>query len=267
MGMIVVRDNLVYIHVETVSHLILSYGISRTDFITSIPRLPTNILSLNPVDYENEIDIATGFNTVTGEENIARYLNKGTTGVKQNWIDFDSQDDLELITPREVSELLYLGHTFSHIQSPFYYKLQNDYVFLTLPNDALKIYYRYLNQFYSVFSKSVIRHANRAYREKNGLFRRRPMMLEKVPKSITEELMPLFVEGAVLDFSMMTVNNTKLSVPVYVMVDSIYQMKWHEPTLETESAKLVASLDYDFSDQVWSIVISNQAAFEDSIVF
>ena len=51
------------------------------------------------------------------------------------------------------------------------------------------------------------------------------------------------------------------------MVDSIYQMKWHEPTLETESAKLVASLDYDFSDQEWSIVISNQAAFEDSIVF
>ncbi|MHC9537394.1 hypothetical protein ACVQ8P_06350 [Dellaglioa sp. BT-FLS60] len=261
------RDNLVYIHIETVSHLILSYGISRADFITSIPKLPTNILSLNPVDYENEIDIATGFNTVTGEEDIARYLNKGTVGVKQNWIDFDSQDDLELITPREISEFLYLGHAFSHIQSPFYYKLQNDYVFLTLPNDALKIYYRYLNQFYNVFSKSVIRHVNRSYREKNGLFRRRPMTLKKVSKHIIEELMPLFIEGVALDFSVMTVNNTKISVPIYVMIDNVYQMKWHEPTLVTEGSKLVASLDYYFVDQSWHFVILNQAAFEDSIAF
>lgn len=267
MGMIVVRDNLVYIHVETVSHLILSYGISKEDFITSIPRLPTNILSLNPVDYENEIDIATGFNTVTGEEDTARYLNKKTVGLKQSWIDFDSQDDLELITPREVAEFLYLGHAFSHIQSPFYYKLQNDYVFLTLPNDALKIYYRYLTQFYNVFSKSIIRHANQSYREKNGLFRRRPMTLKKIPKKIVEELMPLFVEGAIIDFSRITINNTKLILPVYIMIDNVSQMKWHEPTLETESAKLVANLEYRFVDQKWFIEVSNKSAFEDSIIF
>ena len=48
------------------------------------------------------------------------------------WIDFSDVTMLKELTPLEISELLYFGHMKNSLHSPFFYKLQNDFVFLNL---------------------------------------------------------------------------------------------------------------------------------------
>lgn len=160
------RNNLVYVHVEKVSHLTLTYGISNLDFFRGVELKPQNLLSLNNVDPNQEIDIYSGFNMFLEDTDVKKFLTRNTEQ-NINWIDFDEVNDLEALTPREVAELLYLGHAYTHIKSPFYYKLQNNYVYLTLPNGAKKVYYRYLPHFYQVLATSLTNKVADIYREKS----------------------------------------------------------------------------------------------------
>lgn len=47
------------------------------------------------------------------------------------WIDFCDERKLNLLTPQEQAELLYIGHKKEPIRSPFYHQLQNKYVYLS----------------------------------------------------------------------------------------------------------------------------------------
>ncbi|MBA5770603.1 hypothetical protein H3285_29620, partial [Escherichia coli] len=69
------------------------------------------------------------------------------------WIDFEDVELLNQLTPQEVAEMLYLAHTRRHLRSPFYYKLQNNFVYLTREDGRYnKVYYRNLNHFYMLLS-------------------------------------------------------------------------------------------------------------------
>ncbi len=254
------RDNVVYVHLEKLTHMVLSYGIKMEDFVNSVDHVPEKILSIAPVNLENEIDINTGLNMVIGQKNVKKYL-LNRQEKKRSWVDFEDQYNLEEVKPREVSELLYLGHAYSHLRSPFYYKLQNNYAFLTLPNGSLKIYYRYLNDFYTVFSYSLLQHATASFRDKRPIMSLR-QRIAPLPEELVQELMPVFLNGAVFDFNTVQATNTQLKIPVLIAPDTIYEIKWYEPTRLVERSELVANLKYSFPKRKWDLEIIDQMAFD-----
>ena len=59
------------------------------------------------------------------------------------WIDFSDERKLNLLTPQEQAELLYIGHKKEPVRSPFYHQLQNKYVYLSSEEEKIsKIYFR-----------------------------------------------------------------------------------------------------------------------------
>ncbi|KRL06228.1 hypothetical protein FD46_GL000230 [Liquorilactobacillus oeni DSM 19972] len=247
------------------SHLTLTYGISTADFIANVPLPPKNILSLSNVDPQQEIDIYSGFNMYLGEEAVKAYLS-GRHAKALEWIDFDSVNDLEFLAPREVSELLYLGHAYTHLKAPFYYKLQNSYVFLTLPNGAKKVYYRYLPHFYQLLAKTLAVYLAEVYREKRLILRsRHPFLM--MPSEIVQELTSLFSNGVVFDYGRVKIRNQEISIPMLTAPESVYQLKWHEPTMLIEKSKLVGKLHYYLNVKEWKLEVIVPEAFEDNFNF
>ncbi|MFT9010850.1 MAG: hypothetical protein ABF498_10740 [Liquorilactobacillus satsumensis] len=256
------RSNLVYVYVEKVSHLTLSYGISTADFITKSSRPPDNVLSLGIVDPQQEIDIYSGFNMYLGTENVKEYLMQKHARPLE-WIDFDDVNDLESLSPREVAELLYLGHAYTHLKAPFYYKLQNNYVFLTLPNGAKKVYYRYLPHFYQLLSKCLAARLGETYKERRPFLRARRRFRD-LPAEIMQKLTALLVNGAVFDFGGLKIKGQEASIPMLAAPESVYQLKWHEPTMLIEKSNLVGRLHYQLNTEEWELEILSPTAFEDS---
>lgn len=259
------RDNIVYVYLERVSHLTLSYGISVKDFMAGVEVLPSNLLSLGAVDTNQEIDIYSGFNMYIGIDEVRKYLTS-KQNKNQEWIDFDNAYDIEVLTPVEVSELLYLGHAYTHLKSPFYYKLQNNYVYLTLPNGAKKVYYRYLTQFYKVLAKCLTSHLAEVYREKKSFLRLRYKFID-FPTNIAKKMFTLMANGVVFDFGSSRIRGQEATIPVLTAPDSVYQLKWHEPTMLIEKSKIVGNLKYHLNTRKWELEIITPEAFEDTFDF
>ena len=259
------EGNLVYVHIENISHMTLSYGVTNRNFVAaarSAQVMPQNLLLISPVDTNQEIDISTGFNIVTGQENVSQYLLSKQVNDRR-WIDFDDQYDLEQLTPGEVAGMLYLGHAYMHLQSPFYYKLQNMYAFLTLPNGALKIYFRHMKQFHRVLAYSLTDHIAQAFREKRRLFFMQwPRRFSLFPFELSSKLQTIYNSGAVFDFDDCKIQGQKITVPILLAPDTIYQVKWHEPTMLVERSEPVANLTYSLKDKKWELKINNKSVFD-----
>ncbi len=46
------------------------------------------------------------------------------------WVDFNKIEEVDELEPVEIAELLYLGHMFEPLKSPFFDKIQNKYAYL-----------------------------------------------------------------------------------------------------------------------------------------
>ncbi|ANK60238.1 hypothetical protein [Loigolactobacillus backii] len=254
--------DIIYIHLETVSNLILSYGISLQDFAGALKRLPSHLLLLTAVDPNDNVDSHTGFNVIGGTDDILDYFDDRKITVHK-WIDFEQSLYLEQLTPIEVSQLLYLGHAYTHLESPFYYKLQNNYVYLTLPDQTVKTYYRYLEQFYRVLNRSLKRHLQEQLPEARFLFRRRST-IPNIDPIILKQLQPLFIDGALFSFEEIGFLQKEIHIPIYGLTGRFRAVNdaWTNNVQEK-----VAELIYDQSLQKWRLSVFNEAAFSSQGLF
>ncbi|ATO54638.1 hypothetical protein MK904_05225 [Loigolactobacillus coryniformis] len=248
--------NVVYVHLETVSNLILSYGISLQDFAGALQRVPHHLLLLTPVDLDDDVDPHTGFNVISGAPAIAAYFTDPHL-TTHKWIDFAHELYLDQVTPNEVAQLLYLGHAYTHLESPFYYKLQNDYVYLDLPDGTVKTYYRHLPQFYAVLNRSLKRHLQEKYPDMRFLFRRRSL-IQDIDPVILQQLQPLFIDGALFSFEDIDSRQKEIHIPI-LSLNSRFKLvndDWHSADQER-----VAELIYDHGIKKWRLNVINEAAF------
>lgn len=247
------KESLVYVRLENINHLVLSYGIEPRDFINGLPTIPANLLSISPVDYQQEIDVTTGLNVVLGQKNVKKYLLDRQIKPKC-WLDFEEPIDLEQIVPREVAELLYLGHAGTQLRLPFYYKLQNNFAFLSLPSGELKVFYRSLNHFYQILAATLHRHSYSSFRDRKPLMSFR-YTIEPLPVELCKELALMLTEGVLFDFSNLNVKDAKLFVPILLVPDQVCQIKWQEPSRLVKEAKQVGYLQYSLALNKWDLQV------------
>ncbi|MDT1940798.1 MULTISPECIES: hypothetical protein [Carnobacterium] len=211
----------IYVHLDSVTNHVLSKGITVVDFQQTLKKIPNNILLLNTEKGIGEYETHTGFRIVRDRENVRRFLEEaGRSEIKYKWVDFENLELLRQLTPVEISELLYIAHAHTHLHSPFYYKLQNNYIYLTLSDGMNKVYYRYLDQFYNLLGKSIREALESKINEKRNFFQK-SKVIEKLPLETIKEIVPYLKEGVLLSLKHVTVEGDCYCIPIYLLEDRL----------------------------------------------
>ncbi|WP_341780238.1 hypothetical protein [Levilactobacillus sp. HBUAS70063] len=241
--------------------MIYSLGISPADFLNGIPVIPNQLLLLNPESGSDvEINPHTRLQTVTGQTQIRRYLlAKHEHAVK--WLDYAHGDDLDFLLPGEIAELLYLAHMETHIRTPFYAKLQNDYAYLTLRDGFFKVYYRNLPDFDHVLEVSIKRHL-RAMHNNRWVFAR-PLAISDVPHEILIQLTQGLLDGMIIAFDQLVERHRIYVIPVRAITHPERQNTWYTQEEVYADSREVASLRYDLTTREWALSIHDNQVFSD----
>jgi hypothetical protein len=134
----------IYIHMNESDQFVIYSGLSLEQFVQCAG--PMQQLLLLKHQYEDgSFNMHTQLEFVPSEE-IRSFLKVFVDAPSDlRWIDFADERKLNLLTPQEQAELLYIGHKKEAIRSPFYYQLQNRFVYLANEEENLtKIYFREL---------------------------------------------------------------------------------------------------------------------------
>lgn len=162
-----------YVHMDEIGKFVMFSELSIQQFITSIEQ--ENHLLLLKCPFEGPAyNGHTYFDYVPKTELVS--FKKKLAERKEDicFIDFQLERSLDLLTPKEQSELLYLAHKREPIISPFFYKLNNRFVVYAAPSEKLtKVFLRYLDDaeqiVASVFNQQI------AEREGTNSFWRRKL--------------------------------------------------------------------------------------------
>lgn len=243
------RVNL-YVHYDSVTNYVMTRGIglNSSDFETQY--IPNNlILAEAPADF-GRYDVQTNFKVLRGKMEVLNYMEVcQSKGLRMsNWIDFESMELMHQLTPNEIAELLYLFHSSSVLRSAFFYKLQNNYVFLTLPNGLSKMYYRHVAHFYPRFQRVIRERVEDLVNESRARFFARREQVAELPMEIVLEIAPLFASGLKVNFTQAYADKLAWYLPLMSLEDEL--------TLLTQGQSLnerVGTLIYDISLQEWRL--------------
>lgn len=214
-----------YVHYENVTNNVTTRGIDLIADDFSADFFPKNmILSEEPVDF-GRFDAQTNFKVLRGQQEVRHYMQ---TVQKEklrisNWTDFESIESMHSLEPSEIAELLYLFHSSRTIRSAFFYKLQNNFVFLTLPNGLNKTYYRHIQHFYPRFSRVMTRAMEAVINDTRGFFARK-VKLKKMPETMSTDLLDDFKNGVKINLSQSYVADSIYYVPLDIIEDDLTKL-------------------------------------------
>lgn len=242
---------MVYVHIDTTSNAVLTRGIRAADFYRGIVHQPKNLLLLNPASEQGEFEGHTGMKILRGSEALTQFFDnhaRGRIHEDVKWIDFNDVAMLKELTPMEISELLYFGHMKTHLHSPFFYKLQNDFVYFDLKDDLARIYYRYIDEFYRILADKLTRVVLEQINERKSFFRR-SSSVEKLDIDLLKSIKGYFQEGIIFCFKDTELVKNEYQIPIYVVEDAGLRKR------ETNYKEhlLVATLIYSKVDRRWRI--------------
>ena len=226
---------------------------TKVDFPSNF--IPQSVILAESVPDFGRFDTQTNFNILRNKNEVLNYFKAVQSNkTKQvDWIDFDSITSMHQLTPNEISELLYLFHAKRPLKSAFFYKLQNNYLFLTLPNGLHKVYYRHVIHFYPRFLRAIHEQFQHVIYEgfRFVLFRSKP--IATVPLKIAEEISPLFASGLKVNFVQAIQVDTKWRVPLNIIEDELTLLNQHQLPKEH-----IGAIIYDTATQDWTFERYNQ---------
>ncbi|MBT2732690.1 hypothetical protein [Carnobacterium sp. ISL-102] len=238
-----------YVHLDTITNAVLSKGFTMNEYKDAVKRPIKNILLLNAPKGVGELDPHTGFRMIRGIARIQEYFERSQHVIDDSskWIDFESVELMRQLTPVEISELLYIAHASTHLHSPFYYKLQNNYIHLTLPEAMTKVYYRNLDQFYSLLSINITNNMEKKINDKRNKFIfKKTKMITRIPVSEVKDLLPLLKEGVVFSFKKLKIKQEIYEIPIYLAEDRLKFVDRDFPEKD-----LLGNLCFDEKKQNW----------------
>lgn len=250
-GECIVEKDFIYVHLDSVSNSVLSKEINFSSYKNIVQQPLKNLLLLNATKDIGEYDSHTGFRVIRGAQKVEEFLDSEDYHIYikklGKWIDFQNLELLHELTPVEISELLYIAHAYTSLHSPFYYKLQNNFILLTLSEGFTKIYCRDLTLFYDFLAHEMTDKLNECINEKRILFKKQKK-IAKIPVELTHELTPLLREGAALSFAKVTSRDTVSEIGVYLVEDRVRNLR-----SQMKESELMSLVLYDHKKQEWSI--------------
>lgn len=149
------RD-LLYINSYPKVSKVLSYGLEFKEFMNCIEPKPENILILKGHYWGSEFGYTTRCE-MCFKQDFEEFVKEEVYNYGDFcWIDFSSVDKLKSLEPLEVGELLYLGQLQRPVESPFFSKLDNQYVYLAHDDGwRNEIYYKDFNSFHVILGNLI----------------------------------------------------------------------------------------------------------------
>lgn len=226
-----------FIHMNDVNQFVIFSGFSLKQFFGAASPLK-NILLLKH-DYKDALfNMHTQLEYIPNDE-FHNFIKK-MEDTKQDlcWIDFADEKYVNLLTPMEQAELLYLGHKKEPVKSPFFVKLQNKYVYCSSSNDkSVKIYFRILEDSELLIS-SIINNIIKEKEGNGGFWRRKSKdTIPTIDVATLQTYRNHFKEGALI---------------------SLYKMEKPDNHIGIEIRTLY---DYDYPDEVWDdlkVILKNE---------
>ncbi|ODJ58227.1 hypothetical protein [Brochothrix thermosphacta] len=211
-------DKKVYLYLDTVTNSVISRGITFPEFIDGIgkKRLPSALLLLDKKYDTVNYNQHTNFGFIDDTEKMkqrAIVLEKQTQNF--SWLDFEEIDMLNQLTGQEIAEILYLAHRGTHLRSPFYYKLQNEYAYLSLDEgERTKVYYRDITRFYDMIANVITDRISVLIHKKTLFGKLRKKSIVGLPVTLLRSLKLLLKEGCVLSFDQLERTKTEIRLPI-----------------------------------------------------
>lgn len=252
------KGNLIFINTNPISNMILSSGITAADFINGLDELPQNIILLN-----NDQQAANGynshskFNLIAGTGEIRTYLLKNPDQ-KKKFIDFDSEDSVNNLSPFEIAELLYLAHMGTPMGRPFSSKLNNHYIYLSQDNGTIRSYYRRFSDFNHVLEIAI----KRNLRETHNTLRvfLRPFSIKDIDREILLDLITKSNDGLFISFGALRERTRTYHIPLRILKDPDKVSIILRTDTVDENTLYAGDLSYNLQTSKWDLKWQEQTA-------
>jgi hypothetical protein len=195
-----------YINAYPENNEIVYYGMPLNEFLKYSPIELNKLLLLQSGFFGTDLSPNTKLEVVSKEimedflkEDINSYGNFC-------WVDFKERDSIEKLEPLEVAELLYLGHMYRPVKSPFFNRLGNRYAYLSHDDGWFcRLYCMNYGDFQNIIANKIIDMASSSKRRKIY-----PLQYE-----IKALLLTLAENGLLIDFSNILINDKTIQIPIY----------------------------------------------------
>lgn len=247
----------IYIHLDTTSNTVLTQGITAGDFQRGIVHQPKNILLLNPSSESGEFENHTTMKIIRGQVAINQFfqsLAKNRLLLENKWIDFTDLAMLKELTPLEISELLYFGHMKTHLYSPFFYKLQNNFVYFDLEGGLNRTYYRYLDEFYRILAVKLTHITLEKLNDRRTFFRK-AQPVGKINSELLKTLKEAMKEGMIFSFEHAHTIKNAFHVPIFFVDET---PPFSRSLVTNPEEQLLGHLIYHQERQTWSLDVEDQ---------
>jgi len=221
----------IFIHMNETDQFVMFSGLTMQEFVNCAGPLQ-NLLLLKHEYEDSSFNMHTQLEFVPDEEVQSftkEFMDKPTD---LRWIDFADERRLNLLTPQEQAELLYIGHKKEPIRSPFYYQLQNRFVFLSNEDESMtKIYFREINDSLQL----VVNILNQVVRDKErgAAFWRRKQKVEYPELKIVQlnTFKSLLKEGILLSLYKVEKSVASYDLEIRSLPDTVFPDElWDELT-------------------------------------
>lgn len=224
-----------YINAFSENNEFVYYGMQLNEFIKYNPVEINQLLILEGEYYGRGFRSKTKLEVVDKEE-MEYFLGEDIYGYGNfAWVDFDEVDNVENLEPSELAELLYLGHMFQPVKSPFFDKIKNRYAYLAHDDGWFcRLYCREYSDFKEIIANKIIGEVATTKRRKIYPF----------SEGVKEQLLSLAKDGLLIDFSNFLKLERTIEVPIYTIgkfidMDEMYNDLQRHISQAKYSAKLV----------------------------
>ncbi len=230
-----------YVHTNEIEHFALFSGISVQQFLkfTDLPFL----LLLKHRYEDSSFNMHTQMEFI-GKNQYAHFLKEmAEKSFSLCLLDFSDERKLNMLTPQEQAELLYIAHKKEAFRSPFYHHLQNRFVYMTDEDQHItKIYFRDHEDFYYLIAdwfNQQIKDKTKStafWRKKNNV------ILPELSSATVERYTDFYEDGVIM--SLFRSDKTNYGIEIRCLPENIF------PDEVLEDIKHHIKRPYDFIIEV-----------------
>ena len=158
------QRTILYVYADREKHVFINSGITFSEFVNGLSKPLENLLSISPkTDMISLVsDYARGFEVFEGNKQIQALLSENIYELGDFcFVDFHKMDGIQQLSEEQIAELLYLGHLFRPLKSPFFPALQNRFAYLAHDDGFFcKLYCRDEQDFAHVLAVKIVNYLN-----------------------------------------------------------------------------------------------------------
>lgn len=198
-----------YINANFNENYFIYYGMEFKEFIKFTPIALENLLVTDGNYITNSFNRSWFLETANGKEEILELSKEDIYGLGNfHWIDYNNETDLNNCTPEEKAEVLYLSHFGKPLKSPFFNRINNNFVYLAHDDGwYCKLYCRDMSVFKDIIANKIL----------DSFSTNKRRIIYPMDDDIKSEIFNLTEKGLLIDFSNIYRNNKSIGLSYYTI--------------------------------------------------